>query len=96
MTGTGATAPKPTHQSLRADALLAEARRRPQGRITSGAARAAYARLGLAAKRRTARRDLKALAAEGLLTACGPDSQRYYVANRARMGGSHPGGEADG
>ncbi|MFI2242631.1 hypothetical protein [Streptomyces chrestomyceticus] len=96
MTGDGTTAPTATHQSLRTVILLAEARQRPHGRITSGAARKAYARLGLAAKRSTARRDLKALAAEGLLTACGPDSRRYYVVTRPRKDGSTPGGESDG
>ncbi|KOG53164.1 hypothetical protein ADK76_29090 [Streptomyces griseoflavus] len=88
----GRTAVQRTHQSLRTEALLGQAWLDPHWKITSGTVRKLYARLGLASKRRTAQRDLKALAAEGLLTACGPESQRYYVLDRTRMTVSASGG----
>ncbi|MFH8591232.1 hypothetical protein [Streptomyces rimosus] len=85
MSGDGRAVAQRTHQSLRTEALLGQAWLHPHWKITSGTVRKLYARLGLASKRRTAQRDLKALAAEGLLTARGPDTQRYYTLNRTRM-----------
>lgn len=67
-------------QRRRRRRLLAEIRR-TGGRITTGQAHAFYQATGWGPCRTTARKDLQAMAHDGLLTEHGPDNNRAYTLN---------------
>ena len=64
-------------------ALLAEIKR-TDGRITTGQAHRFYRATGYGPCRTTARKDLQALARDGVLIEHGPDNGRTYHLNTAK------------
>ena len=68
----------------RHQALLAEIER--TGHITTGQAHRFYRATGYGPCRTTARKDLQALARDGVLIEHGPDNERSYHLNHARGG----------
>lgn len=66
--------------------LLAEIER--LGRITTGQAHRFYRATGYGPCRTTARKDLQALARDGVLVEHGPDNGRIYHLNHAKGGRS--------
>lgn len=73
-------------ERVRRRQLLAEIER--TGRITTGQAHAFYRATGYGPCRTTARKDLQALARDGVLVEHGPDNGRAYHLNHAKGGRS--------